>query len=85
MESEINPAELRTLFDNLSNEWSETTLEKKVKILRNLLNDYPLLRLVLEVKGYYGEKGYKDIDMSIIFSIVDILEFLLKNPEQKQH
>ena len=55
---------LRTCFDPLSSEWSETTIEKKVEIIKKIITSEKITldRLIFGYKYYYkhelSNKGY---------------------------
>lgn len=75
---------LRTLFDNLSDEWTRTTLDQKIDILERILNSdkIELPGLLMEYRHYYTEelsnKAY------VIDKIEDSLEILLQHALTKK-
>ena len=67
---------LRTLFDPYSSEYNETTMDKKVEILKTIIgNKLNLKELILEYKEFYTEENK--------IHVVDVadegLEILMKN------
>ena len=70
---------LRTVFDPLSSEWSDTTLSEKTDILRRIIErEERLSVLLLEYMDRYLEQGRKDIANSAIQGLAEILEHVLK-------
>ncbi|MCG9971160.1 hypothetical protein [Christiangramia crocea] len=70
---------LRTLFDCNSEEWNETTISEKLKILRTIKKskEFSLEELILEYKIYYSvELKNKD---HVLNSLEKSLEILLEN------
>lgn len=70
---------LRTLFDPSSSEWNDTTIEKKIDILKKILNSkkISLDNLILGYKHFYSKelanKGH------VLNSLEDGLIILLQN------
>ena len=70
---------LRTIFDYRSQEWTETSLEEKLQILKSLLdhNGVTLETLIIGYKHYYSsELSNKS---HVIKSLEKSLEILLEN------
>ncbi len=76
----VNIANLRTLFDYPSTEWSQTTMQEKVKLLEKLVSDNNLLNMVLEMKQFLISKGHSNVDVgnSLIMGLVELLNYSLK-------
>lgn len=71
---------LRTLFDPLSSEYNQTTMEKKIEILRTIReNGIDLTELLYEYKEFYTEENK--------IHVVDVadegLEILLRNEKNE--
>lgn len=72
---------LRTIFDPYSHEWSETTMDEKVKILQKIVDSerISLSSLILDIKVYYTQelanKSYA-VD-SVDYAFAEILEHVL--------
>lgn len=70
---------LRTVFDPLSDEWTRTTMEKKLEILEKVLQTkkITLPELLMQYRYYYEEelsnKAY------VVDAIPDALELLLQH------
>lgn len=77
-ESKINYEQFRTLFDCLSSEWNDTSFDEKIEKLKSLIAGNDLLGIVLGFRMFYRDKGYKDIDDSILFSLVEVMGYMLK-------
>ena len=74
---------LRTVFDYLSHEWSQTTIDEKLNILKKMLDtgDITLGHILLEYRHYYTEeltnKAY------VVDAIEESLEILLEHSIKK--
>ncbi len=70
---------LRTIFDPLSYEWSETNINKKIEILQIILNSQKitLAQLIQGYKDYYTEE--LENKKHVISSIEDSLIFIIQN------
>ena len=71
---------LRTLFDPLSSEYHQTTMEKKIEILRTIReNGIDLTELLYEYKEFYTDENK--------IHVVDVadegLEILLRNEKSE--
>lgn len=74
---------LRTVFDFPAHEWSQTTMAEKVEILRTLANSddrlFAILRRYMENnREYRPDTANPD---TILLSVAQILEFMLKDEE----
>lgn len=73
---------MRTVFDPHSSEWSDTTIEKKVEILRRIvLNNENLQDLIFDYKQRYLEQNREDIANSVEEALIILIGFAL-NPVQ---
>lgn len=82
--TKLNVAQLRTLFDNASSEWDDTTLDEKINKLRVITSDRELLEVIVEFNVWLHDvKKVKNPDFSIMLSLVDLLQHLLRNSEDK--
>jgi len=70
---------LRTLFDPYSSEWAETTMEKKVSIIRKIQEAGENLEIIaLEYKQFYTKELNKpDVAKDFDKGLIQILEYLL--------
>jgi len=77
---EIGECFYRVIFDGLCSEYKTTSLEKKEKILQELIeNKISLKILALEMLDFCNNEAYKDIKMShIVFGLADLLEEIIK-------
>jgi len=72
-------ASLRTLFDPVSHEWSETTMVEKADILRTIIAaGESLWLLVGEYQEDYRNYGREDIVDEAVHGLSDLLEHVLK-------
>lgn len=70
---------LRTIFDPLSNEWSETEMEEKLQIVETITSSGENLNiLILEYKDRYLAQGRKDIAEAVVMGLAEMLEFSVK-------
>lgn len=73
---------LRTLFDPASNEWNETTMEKKIEILTKILEHYETLwTLLLEYQLYYTEINKTHVVKEVQTGLAYLLENILTQYE----
>jgi hypothetical protein len=73
---------LRTVFDNMSHEWSETTMEDKIMIIEKIsLSDLSLADVIFRYKYYYNVElvGKKHVLSSLDESLAIILEETIKH------
>jgi hypothetical protein len=67
---------LRTLFDPYSSEYEQTTMDKKVEILKTILeNEINLTELIQEYKEFYNGENKQNV----IKAVEDGLTNLLSN------
>ncbi len=72
-------ASLRTLFDPVSHEWSETTMAEKADILRTIVASGESLWLLAgEYQEDYRNYGRPDIAEELVHGLSDLLEHVLK-------
>lgn len=65
---------LRTLFDPFSSEYEQTTLDKKVEILKNILeNDLNLTAIIKEYKQFYLEENKQHVVKSVEDGLTNLL------------
>lgn len=76
---------LRTLFDPVSAEWNQTTIEEKIDILRKILSTGEKLSSIgIQYKRYYQNKNRNDIANDFERGLLLLTEFLLTQ-ESKTH
>lgn len=70
---------LRTIFDPFSSEYAETTMDKKVEILKTILdNNINLPDLILEYKEFYFEEKKRNVVDAVEDGIINLLSRTLK-------
>jgi len=71
-----NHRTLRTVFDPYSSEWQDTTIDKKIEILKVInKNGIDLIKLINDYKLFYLEENKPHV----IKSVEDGLKILLSN------
>jgi hypothetical protein len=72
--------EYRKVFDGLSSEFKNSSLEEKKELLRSLINkNIPLKIAAIKMMDYCNKNENKDIkEIDIIFALADLLEEVLK-------
>lgn len=67
---------LRTVFDPPSHEWSTTTMEEKLDILKKIAKAGENFRMLIrEYKMRYNENGRKDIAGSVEDALIELLQY----------
>jgi len=65
---------LRTLFDPYSSEYEHTTMDRKVEILKTILeNDISLTKLILEYKAFYREENKRNVVDAVEDGLINLL------------
>jgi hypothetical protein len=76
---------LRTCFDPGSHEWSETSMEKKVEILKKIVADgNDLQRIILYYKSYFTEMNKPHVVKGVEDGLIELLKYLLDNKQPEQ-
>ena len=71
---------LRTLFDPYSSEYTATTMDKKIEILKTILeNNISLSELITEYKDFYYEENKKNVAESVEDGLINLLANAFKN------
>lgn len=71
---------LRTLFDPASQEWSETTAEEKIRIVKKLIgNGEGIYPLALEYRESYSHVGREDIARDTFFGLTELLTLAVED------
>ena len=71
---------LRTIFDPFSHEWTQTTAEEKIAIIKTIeVNGESLVRLIHDYKERYEEKQRLDISDAVEQALVELLSYAVKN------
>lgn len=71
---------LRTLFDPYSSEYDQTPMDRKVEILKTILdNDISLKELILEYKAFYSEENKRNVIDAVEDGIINLLEQYYRN------
>lgn len=71
---------LRTIFDPYSSEWEETTIEKKLEILKTIIESgEDLVRIIREYKIFYIELKKPDVAKDASSGLAVLLSYTLKN------
>lgn len=74
---------MRTVFDPLSSEYSDTSLDQKIEILKKIVNnDFQLRRLISDYKERYIEQNRRDIASEVEKSLVVLLDHILKDEKR---
>ena len=72
----------RTIFDPLSSEWDKTSFDKKIEILKKVVEAGEDLEfLISEYKECYNQKKRTDISNSVESAITQLLEYTLTPPK----
>ena len=70
---------LRTLFDPASQEWTETSMDEKVGILKKIVEaKVDLWVLILKYQERYSEQNRKDIANDALMGVSMLLQHVLK-------
>lgn len=71
---------LRTLFDPFSSEYDQTTMDKKVEILKTILdNNISLTDLIQEYKEFYFEENKRNVVDAVEDGLVNLLAKAMKS------
>jgi hypothetical protein len=77
---------MRTVLHPASHEWTETTIEKKIEILRKVVeNQENLQELIFDYKQRYKEQNRTDIANSVEDALLILLNYELQNNLIKQN
>jgi hypothetical protein len=69
---------LRTIFDPLSDEWNDTSLDEKKDILSRIIQSGENLELLIhQYQSFYSGQGRKDIVREIPIGLTEILTHVL--------
>ena len=74
---------LRECFDSASTEWNRSTIDEKVEALQKLIKDdgENTLKLAMGMLDYCNEEEGKKMPLStLVFSMSELLDHLLKRP-----
>ncbi len=69
---------LRTLFDPYSSEYNRTSMERKIEILKVILeNDINLSALILEYKDFYLGENKQDVVNAVEDGLINLISSIL--------
>jgi hypothetical protein len=76
---------LRTIFDRPSSEWSHTTIDQKIKILKKIVaSGEKLHMLIADYKIRYLEQNRRDIAIEAETALAILLEYQLQTEIAKE-